>query len=1148
MLATSICRFRARFRATWLPSVITLSLAGAAHGAPITWSAPANASADSNVTTTGTLKYAYNLTTTNQTVNGVLFTGTSSATALGTNVGMTFASTTTTAYTSTSSPFSGLSTAYKAMLVGGAYRDSGTSVTVTLKNLTIGSTYTVQVWVSDPRATTRTQALSSSGGNTVTLDFNSTNAAGGVGQYSIGTFTAGATTQDFVLTASSTQLNALQVRESVASNTFWSGETDANWDDATVNFSGQTFATVASTFNTATFADTRFNGTPASNPNVTVQAAGVSVGSVLFTNTAALTYTFQNAAASTTGITGATTVSKAGTGTVVFSGANTYTGITTLGAGTLQANHAAALGSGNINFTGGKLQYGTGITTDWSAKVTNSNAAVAVDTNGNTVTWASALAASNTAGLNKSGAGTLTLSGANSYMGSTTVSAGTLSLSQARLPDASTVEVAASATLDLGFAGTDTIDTLTFGGVAQAPGTWGAIGNASATYQDARITGTGMLLVDPANSYWDGTGLSWNVVTAWSSAAAAATPDLGTVPDSNNIANFNTTGTNAAQSVGLDGDQSALGLKVTSTGAVSFHGGDADHSLALGGSGITINAGAGALTLGSATAGDRASLNLTAGQTWTNNSANTVTAVNAVSLGSSALTLAGSGAFTLSGPVSGTGSLAKNTTGTATLSGTNSYTGGTATTAGTLNVSGDQSAANGDWNIGIAGANTTTVNFTTGSTIAVASGKTFRVGNNVAGGTTSQTANVSGSVTNQGTLYVGRPGNLNLNTGGSWSQSGAMSLNGQGGYSSALTINTGATMTYTGAGTIGLNPASDNGGSALLTIAGGTLTTGQGFTYGTSSGAIGTGTGQLVLSEGGVLMLSANMPALTAGAVGGTFKLGHNGGVIDTQEFSATLATTLGEVTGNSASFTKRGTGTLTLTSASSYTGKTTVSAGTLVMGSAAIADTSTVEISTGAILQLDHGATDKVGALTFDGAAQEPGIWGAPGSGATHESARLAGTGFLEVDPYISWLAAHPGVTGADQAKTADPDHDGRNNAAEFAFDGDPLSGANDGKMRNAFATFSGFSYLTLTIPVRTGVSFGGAGPMVSSAVGGVTYQVEGGGDLTSFTGGIIEITPALSENLPGLDAGWEYRTFSLTDPTSTQPKGFIRCKVTAP
>ncbi len=119
-------------------------------------------------------------------------------------------------------------------------------------------------------------------------------------------------------------------------------------------------------------------------------------------------------------------LTKSGAGTQIFSGANSYAGATNLNAGILQANHASALGSGNIVFGGGTLQYSDASAgQDWAARFKNSASAIRLDTNGQTVTLG-AIDATNSGGLIKLGGGVLTLTGANAYTGTTTVEAGTL--------------------------------------------------------------------------------------------------------------------------------------------------------------------------------------------------------------------------------------------------------------------------------------------------------------------------------------------------------------------------------------------------------------------------------------------------------------------------------------------------------------------------------------------------------------------------------------------------------------------------------------------------------------------------------------------------------------------------------------------------
>ena len=122
-------------------------------------------------------------------------------------------------------------------------------------------------------------------------------------------------------------------------------------------------------------------------------------------------------------------LTKIGAGTLVLAASNGYYGTTTLSGGVLNLANAGAIPSrGGITFAGGTLQYTASNTVDYSSNIVNSSGPIAIDTNGQNVTFASAISISNVGGLTKLGTGMLTLAANNAYSGNTAVSGGTLQL------------------------------------------------------------------------------------------------------------------------------------------------------------------------------------------------------------------------------------------------------------------------------------------------------------------------------------------------------------------------------------------------------------------------------------------------------------------------------------------------------------------------------------------------------------------------------------------------------------------------------------------------------------------------------------------------------------------------------------------------
>ena len=102
---------------------------------------------------------------------------------------------------------------------------------------------------------------------------------------------------------------------------------------------------------------------------------------------------------------------KQGSGELTLSGASSYTGTTTISAGTLSVGHANGMGiGGDIVFAGGTLKYAGTHDTDFSSRLLSAAQAFKVGTNGRNITWATDIL-NPASSLTKNGAGTLTISG-----------------------------------------------------------------------------------------------------------------------------------------------------------------------------------------------------------------------------------------------------------------------------------------------------------------------------------------------------------------------------------------------------------------------------------------------------------------------------------------------------------------------------------------------------------------------------------------------------------------------------------------------------------------------------------------------------------------------------------------------------------------
>ncbi len=288
--------------------------------------------------------------------------------------------------------------------------------------------------------------------------------------------------------------------------------TDGTWNAIDPNWVASTIAIYAM----PSGASATFSGTSGG----TVTLSGSMQPSAVIVSASSGTHTFLTAAGNL--ITGTGGLSKSGSGTLVLSGSNAYTGGTTLSAGTLRAGHDGALGSGTITLAGGTLASADGsarslanavsITADTSfgdatgtgtltlAGAVNLGGVVRGLTTVSNVTFGGPVSAG---GVTKAGPGTLTISGAQGYSGPTTVQAGTLSLSGTLSSSAVTVQAGATLTGDA-FLGS----SLTVSGTLSPGDNPGTVTAASLTLLDGSTT-----VMDVVSSGAAGTAYDTIVVT-----------------------------------------------------------------------------------------------------------------------------------------------------------------------------------------------------------------------------------------------------------------------------------------------------------------------------------------------------------------------------------------------------------------------------------------------------------------------------------------------------------------------------------------------------------------------------------------------------------------------------------------------------------
>jgi autotransporter-associated beta strand protein len=220
----------------------------------------------------------------------------------------------------------------------------------------------------------------------------------------------------------------------------------------------------------------------------------------------------------------------------------------------------------------------------------------------------------------------------------------------------------------------------------------------SNTLTTAIVVSLGSSAAQAADLYWDRGAATnaWGTVANWSTVPGAATPNPAAVPGASDVAIFNISTLNTAQTIDMGAARSVLGLGFVSTGTVLIQGGGTARTLTIGANGIS-KTGTGAITIGSTTATQNANIALGANQTWTNSAAGDLIALNVIS-GAFNLNLAGSGTFRFAGANTYTGTTTIGA-GTTLIAQANAALGTTAggtiiSSGGTLNLGGTL-AANG---------------------------------------------------------------------------------------------------------------------------------------------------------------------------------------------------------------------------------------------------------------------------------------------------------------------------------------------------------------------------------------------------------------------------------------------------------------------
>ncbi|MDI9853845.1 autotransporter domain-containing protein [Comamonas sp. 17RB] len=291
---------------------------------------------------------------------------------------------------------------------------------------------------------------------------------------------------------------------------------------------------------------------------------------------------------------------------------------------------------------------------------------------------------------------------------------------------------------------------------------------------------------------------------------------------------------------------------------------------------------------------------------------------------------------TLDVALSGSATLAKVDSGTLVLNGNNSYTGGTRLDGGTLEVGHNSALGSGALQVHGAGTLQSNTDVTLGNAVALDADLTLAGSHDLTlGGAISGAGNLIKSGTGTVTLT-----GANSATGGTLITAGRL-VASSGSLSRGAIINNAALELHqTSDGT--LAQAISGSGSFTKTGAG-TLTL----------AGVNTSTGDTTISAGSLVASVAN---LASGAI-------TNNAALELKQASdATLAQTIS----GSGTVSKTGAGVLTLSATNTYSGGTSINAGTLVAANNSALGTGHVTVGNAAALEVASGTTLAVGSLDF--------------------------------------------------------------------------------------------------------------------------------------------------------------------------------------